>query len=161
MAQIKEILETERENKDKIYLYREGLFYKAYERSAYLWVHKVCGYEVKCRYVKVVNKHVASIGFPHSALKTKISGYKSVDFPQGVIVTAVGEVSSEDFDRWKRSLVDKETTERPDECREPEPAYRAAVNDYHEVIDELRRFPIETSSPIDCMMLVSRLKQML
>lgn len=35
MSTIKERVEREQSNIDKIYLYREGIFYRAYERSAY------------------------------------------------------------------------------------------------------------------------------
>lgn len=161
MAQIKEILETERDNRDKIYLYREGLFYKAYEHSAYLWVHKVCGYEVRCRYVKIVNQNVVSIGFPQNTLKSKVIGLKTEEFSQGVIIYVGGSITDCDFDKWKRELENKEqNVENALECQEPSTCY-GRENKYSEVIEELRRFPIETSSPIDCMMLVSRLKKML
>lgn len=161
MAQIKEILETERNNRDKIYLYREGLFYKAYEHSAYLWVHNVCEYEVRCRYVKIVNQNVISIGFPQNALKSKVIGLKTEEFPQGVIIHAGEDIPDCDFDKWKSELVNKaQNVDKTLECQEPSICY-GRENKYGDVIDELRRFPIETSSPIDCMMLVSRLKKML
>lgn len=162
MAQIKEIIENERDNRDKIYLYREGLFYKAYERSAYLWVHKVCGYAVKCRYVKSVKMPVVSIGFPQNALPAKIQGLTPTEFQGGVVIKPGGMVEDEDFDRWKQGCEPEPQSayvpSLPERvvCQEPTPHYG-----YNEVIEELRRFPIETSTPLDCVMFISRLKKMI
>ncbi len=58
MSTIKERIEQEQSNIDKIYLYKEGIFYKAYERSAYLWVNNICNYEIKKRYVKPYREYV-------------------------------------------------------------------------------------------------------
>ena len=47
MSNLQEILKTESENTDKIHFYREGVFYKAYEKSAYLFVTHVKPFMVK------------------------------------------------------------------------------------------------------------------
>lgn len=68
MSNLQEILSNESENTHSIYLYREGVFYKAYERSAYLFVKNVKPFMVKKRFVKSVNQEVVSIGFPTNSL---------------------------------------------------------------------------------------------
>lgn len=47
MSNLHEILQTESGNTDKIHFYREGVFYKAYERSAYAFVTRVKAFMVK------------------------------------------------------------------------------------------------------------------
>lgn len=72
MSTIKERVEREQSNIDKIYLYKEGIFYRAYERSAYLWINHICKYEIKKRYVKTVGKVIVYLGFPMSVLESKL-----------------------------------------------------------------------------------------
>lgn len=64
MSTIKERIEREQSNCDKIYLYKEGIFYRAYERSAYLWITNICNYEIKKRYVKTIDRDIVYLGFP-------------------------------------------------------------------------------------------------
>jgi hypothetical protein len=45
----REILERESQNVDRIYLYSEGLFLKAYDRSAYFVYVLVHPFKVSCR----------------------------------------------------------------------------------------------------------------
>lgn len=52
MSNLSEILRNESSNTGTIYFYREGVFYKAYERSAYLFVKYVKPFQVKKRMVK-------------------------------------------------------------------------------------------------------------
>lgn len=52
MTTIESILAKESDNRQQIYLYREGVFYKAYERSAYLFVTRVKPFRAKKKTVK-------------------------------------------------------------------------------------------------------------
>jgi hypothetical protein len=55
-------------NTDRIYLYKEGSFWKAYERSAYLFVQHIQAYQTRLRYYKNIDQEIISIGFPDIAL---------------------------------------------------------------------------------------------
>lgn len=68
MSNLKEILHKESENTHTLHFYREGVFFKAYEHSAYLFVKYVKPFMVKKRFVKSVNQEVVSIGFPTNSL---------------------------------------------------------------------------------------------
>lgn len=63
-----DILTLELANKGEIHLYKEGVFWKAYQQSAYLFHTRVCPYQVKTKYIKCIGKSVASSGFPDSSL---------------------------------------------------------------------------------------------
>lgn len=56
MSSLIDNLSQESKNTDRIYLYREGVFYKAYERSAYLFVKHIKPFMVKKRLVKSVKR---------------------------------------------------------------------------------------------------------
>lgn len=58
MSNLVEVLSKEQDNTHTIYFYREGVFYKAYEQSAYLFVHHVKPFQVKKRFVKSVKREV-------------------------------------------------------------------------------------------------------
>ena len=63
MPQISTILQNEQQNAgDRIRLYAEGIFYKAYERSAWVACRVLHPFMVKKRAVRKVGQEVVSIG---------------------------------------------------------------------------------------------------
>ena len=73
------ILFIEDGNVNHIHLYKEGSFWKAYDRSAYLLVKHIRAYQPWLRYYKNMNREVISIGFPRVALLRLIEGYRIVN----------------------------------------------------------------------------------
>lgn len=158
MSTIKEILEDEKTNTGLIRLYREGLFYKAYERSAYLWTQAVCRYEVKVRHVKAVGADVLSIGFPIAVLGRKLDGL-GYSMDGGIVTVDAGDRITFDesaYRQWR------------DECRSrvaetaaasPSAAVEQCACSRDTVIGRINGFPIESSSPIECMVFLSELKR--
>ena len=62
---VQEILKIEKDNRASIFLFKEGFFWRAYERSAFRFVKKnIQGYSVIKRYIKYVKQDVVFIGFP-------------------------------------------------------------------------------------------------
>lgn len=75
MPSINEILENESQNNGSfILLYPEGMFYKAYERSAWLACMYLGNLLVKKRYIKKVQQDVVSVGFPKSSIEKWAGG---------------------------------------------------------------------------------------
>ena len=68
---IKEIRDIESVNLDTIYLYREGLFWRAYEVSAFLFVTYIKEYRAIKKYYKVVQDDVIYVGFHHTNFDSK------------------------------------------------------------------------------------------
>lgn len=100
-----------------IYLHREGVFWKAYERSAYLFLQKTkMNYKVKCRKVKSLGTTICSVGFPDTVLHQLFSSAEltalSNDIeagkdPKTLCVDATGI-------RYKRSFCVAETSKTRD-----------------------------------------------
>lgn len=86
MSTIIQILSTESANTSNIYLYREGIFYKAYERSAYAFVTGVQKFMVKKKFVKCANQEVVSIGFPSDGLYKHFTKEQVIEKDNGVQV---------------------------------------------------------------------------
>ena len=77
MPSINEILENESQNNGSfILLYPEGMFYKAYKRSAWLACMYLGNLLVKKRYIKKVQQDVVSVGFPKSSIEKWAGGRK-------------------------------------------------------------------------------------
>jgi len=63
-----EILSLEETNWNTVYLYREGIFLKAYQHSACLMHLHIHEFKLSKRYIKSVNENVYSLGFPQSSV---------------------------------------------------------------------------------------------
>lgn len=70
----KEIYDIEQQNDGKVYLYPEGMFYKAYDRSAYLLCLLVRPFKVSVRPLKGIDGPLLSVGFPMMSLEKFSNG---------------------------------------------------------------------------------------
>lgn len=60
-----DFIRAEAENTDRIILYKEGLFWKAYERSAYILCMQVRPFKPTKKSLKSLDGgHIVSVGFP-------------------------------------------------------------------------------------------------
>ena len=56
-------------NPGQVYLYPEGVFYKAYQKSAWILCTKVHPFKVSSRPLKGLDGPLLSVGFPQSSLE--------------------------------------------------------------------------------------------
>lgn len=152
MSTIKERIEKEQSNTEKIYLYKEGIFYRAYERSAYLWMKHICNYEIKKRYVKTINRTIVYLGFPMSVLGDKI-GTHVYEVESDYVVVELGGTAkfcNATYIDWHKQyeIADEKTN-----------SATLKFSNERTLIDEIKKYPIETSSPIECMMFLLQLKK--
>ena len=162
MATIKEKLRLETEKSpNEIILHREGIFYIAYEHSAWLFVTLVQGFKVKKRFVKNVGAEVASIGFPMTSLKNLVGERACVeeDCVARVEIPASEMPATDGFETWKGSLplcvASNVATDDVQNVLQP------AGGKEQEIITRLRVFPIESRSPMECMLFLIELKGLL
>lgn len=152
MPAIKDIIEREKTNTGKIFLYKEGIFYKAYERSAYAWIRNVCEYEVKRRYVKTIGCEIVYIGFPTNIVSQRLSDYSySIEDNKVEINLEDFIVNEPEFELWKSGVSRKESRQLSE---------TDDVTGADRIMQEIMRFPIETSTPMECMMFLSELKKL-
>lgn len=176
MATLKEILSLESPASGGIRLWPEGIFYKAYDCSAYLFVHELRAYRPKRKFFKVVERHVVSIGFPMSALPAILRERhaEAADSDMGTKYIALGKpVEERPFREWAETIAPEEEAERtktrngaarivpaPCGCNgEEAPAHVSAAE--RRVLESLRAFSLENASPMQCMMLVAELRRRL
>jgi hypothetical protein len=176
MAAINTILEIERENTDKIHLFREGLFLKAYQRSALLFLRNIKDYKVLKMNFKAADSDVVSLGFPSSLLDTLVKPESVEQIGEGHLCISCEEpLNDKEYDAWfasipsapKKKPKKKDTPElfAPLPDAEPRMSVRifepptVSATAHEQIVREIRSFPLENSTPMECMMFVSRLKK--
>ena len=71
-----EICAIEESNPGQVFLYPEGSFYKAYQKSAWLLCTRVHSFKVSARALKGLEGPLLSVGFPQSSLDKFSAGLK-------------------------------------------------------------------------------------
>lgn len=161
---LKDKINAESMDEPVILLYREGLFWKAYEQSAMRFVKEIRNYKLQKKHVKALAQDVVSLGFPDSRLKDLLKGKDFNQVDEGCIsVKAQACGSREAFEAWKAEIVpvDAPASAGTAPAIQPVSAEQNPVGMNQaecEVIARLRAFSVETSSPLQCMMLISELQ---
>ena len=150
----KEIIALEASNTGCINLYKEGLFWRAYERSAYALCTRVHPFKAMKRQLKVLGgEPLVVAGFPTSSEERYLQGLSLSEKTENrITITLDTLIDLADFGKWKDGLPCKQAdATTTGHTREPPET----------VISMLRSFDVAGSTPLDCMMLVSRLQQMI
>lgn len=142
MPELQEIIQMEHaKESSEVLLFHEGLFLKAYEGSAQQLAARY-GFKVSVRHVKAVNQQVASVGFPFSSLGTYAP---QAEERGGHWLLLLPPVAAMPLDDWKRSIAGDSRPEQWDA----------------DVAAAVRRFPLESSTPLECMQFLARWKKKL
>ena len=78
MATILEKITQQVQNPSKVFLFKEGIFYKAYNQGAYLMRHK--NYKINVKKIKNIENNVLTIGFPIAVFEALKKDFAIQDF---------------------------------------------------------------------------------
>jgi hypothetical protein len=156
------IIQLEQENRRHIHLHKEGSFWKAYERSAYLFVECIKPYKTKLRYYRNINMKVISTGFPDVALAGLIDKRK-IDLQSETNISIDMEKNLDEaaFNEWKskavllNSLVEKEMQPK-ERKREKE----SNGNEDSHLRTVIRSFPTADRTPMECMQFLVEIQKL-
>lgn len=159
--QMKEILELERSSEGDIILHKEGIFWRAYQISAYLFATHIRELKVISKFIKVVKEEVAYLGFPHSILEEILreaaAGKWKVEQEERLIRIKTGvTVQKETWEAWL--LLHKGSTEAVAQVH-PDPDKPSSVHQLKKVIRKLRSYPILEKSPLETQQFVLELQK--
>lgn len=88
-----------------IVLYKEGMFWKAYDSSAYLFIKEIKEYLVLKKHIKSISDDVVFLGFPALALDKVLSGLKyNQDGDKLVVNLSSTSFFEKDFLEWKENV---------------------------------------------------------
>ena len=157
------IMTREDSNETHIVLYRQGLFIRAYERSAY-HLSSLCAFKVINKYVKYLKRDVVYSGFPESSLdRIKLTanseGWVMSTHSEGVCFSKAVpdlmpdlEAFSVQFEQWRQQyLVPLLPVDKGISARQAEKY----------VMKKLKNFPVERKTPFEALQLIMGVKKVL
>jgi hypothetical protein len=176
---------TEMGNVNHIHLYREGLFMKAYNVSAFLFQKHVKPFRPVKKFIKSAGGEIVLIGFPSKLLNEIFPDGKCEHRGEDYALMACdGEFNKREYDMWFDAV--KPTPPKPHALRRAT-AYRIAPSDSDATLANdcepcdvkvtlieknvppagvnaivagmVEAFSVENSTPLECMMFVSKLKR--
>ena len=146
-----------------INLYKEGVFWKAYEQSAYA-IQQIRSYQAVKQYIKLVRGEVVHIGFPDSVLKDILPAFALVGRTEKEIRLKTSRpIDLQAFEVWKEALPLKEANPPQSLLHNGgvtslsgrEGSKESELN----VLSKLRAFDLSNATPMQCMMFLSELKK--
>ncbi len=102
----RDFITAEASNSDRIILYREGLFWKAYERSAYALCSQIRPLKPTRKVLKVLGGgDLISVGFPTATESAVLGGLERLEVASDRLVVAAPQpIDDEAFGAWKASV---------------------------------------------------------
>lgn len=153
----KDIFELEHNNRDRIHLLKEGMFWKAYERSARLFAEEIKPFQINKKSSKTYGDLI-SLGFPLSALEKLMDGHRLLADEENLRTYAAHDALDEaEFARWRSEIplkvhpADTATPNVPAEIPSAESL----------VISALRKFNVMNKTPMECITFITELQEML
>lgn len=157
---VKEILQIESTNTSTINLFKEGIFWRAYNQSAMRLCNCLQTYKVNIKYIKKVEQDIYYCGFPVTysdkiIQKAKEKEYEVIRINEKQMEIKNVPIETIAYDEWKTNYKKKSRT------------LNEQLVEYHdkkgvaEALKQIREFPLESSSPMQTMLFVQRLKQMI
>ena len=152
----------EQNNINCCYLVKEGIFRRAYERSAMLFSFQIKAFKLIKRYIKCAGQDIVYLGFPDSALgeilnEAKGKGYNA-EFAIGrqnndiimhsgfVPKGSLREKPLVDFEQWKSDIpivaADKETSIR-----------------FELIIEKIKNYPVANKTPVESLEFLSNIQK--
>lgn len=170
MAKLSDILKVESQRAEDsevrvIHLFQEGTFWRAYEWSAWLCCHYLGNFKVTRRKQKDSESSITFIGFPLTSLEKYSKDFELSSFSdeKRIDVTLPVQIISESlcqerFENWKQS---QPVVESRNNRKEIVPGQPQSDIEESVIMERILSFPIESKSPLDCMLFLSDIKNKL
>lgn len=152
MASVKEILEKEDASLHTIVLHHEGIFYKAYNESCFLFHKFITPYQVNQKYCKKEHHMMYSLGFPQSSLadilekagQQEVQGYPDSINIDATQIDGFAQLSESDYAEWMSQCGSGIVT----------PTYYNAAS----LAERLLSLELQNATPMECMNLINQLQ---
>lgn len=159
MPSISEVIKFEKATPAGIIrLIKSGDFLRAYNRSAWLFLQFITQYKVTRKFVKQLNEDVYFIDFPAGKMHETLGDRKteSTELGYDVMLRDTEQPDEAEFPKWLSTIA-------------PEPASAADHNSLpmtgaeaeREVLRQLCEFRMEKATMVDCVVFLSKLREML
>lgn len=150
--------ESANSNSNEIHLYQEGMFWKAYEYSAYRFTFGICAFMVKKKFIRTLSRDMVSIGFPMDSLKKHSALFDLVsEGDKQCTIVPKNCTPPMPFEEWKASIPLWSNNSAPASV-ETAVQQQQPQSEAEKIVDEIRRYNLANVTPMECMMWLSQLK---
>jgi hypothetical protein len=145
-----------------IHTYKEGVFWIAYEQSAYyFWQQK--GYKPTKKFVKSLGREIVSVGFPQNAMDAFSNILIEEEEVNKKTFLLEEPIDIKAFERWKDDLP---LYQNDAGGKEKDRAYSISTMvvpspQENPIIRRLQEFPLAYKTPMECMIFLSEIKKQL
>ena len=171
MAKLSEVLDAEKyrsepDQQRQILLWPDGSFFRAYEWSAWLCVRYVKQFKPTRREIKSVGTDMIFVGFPKTSLErftteglmdvqTCDDGRCILTLREELVMPDNGSTLEQDYQNWRNTIsITPGKEKEKDSLRIP-----ANPVSLTGIMKRILEFPVESSTPIDCMQFIAELKR--
>lgn len=145
-----DILQREDPNTLHINLYKEGMFWKAYELSAYRFVFGIKQCKAIAHLFKDIDHNVVHIGVPEKTLSSNKDKFNVISKEEKICtIEPINFNPNQSFTEWKKSIEDQ---------MPKEPIIKDTIE---RVITTIRNYDLADKSPMECMLFLSNIKRRL
>jgi len=163
---LQEIVDLEAQNDGIIRLYFDGVFWKAYQQSAYLFARNVMAFKLTRKFVKLANMEVVSLRFPKQSLEKLFSKKQIVEVAVNQLSVFGYSSGLENYKQWLEATPLTRKKREPAKVTTQEKVSGEGTSlpfteKERYVIEQLCNFRIEKSTPMDCMTFIVSLQKIL
>jgi len=156
-----DIYKLELENPDCCYLLKDGIFWRAYERSAMQFCTTIKSYKVTKKHFKGIRATMVYIGFPNKHLSQIMEKCRELGLTSasdGEVIKISGFDTKPEIEEWKSQFEELQGS-----VAEEMPEYGAANKDSmtrnsSKIEEKIREFPLASKTPIECQQFLYELQ---
>ena len=157
----KEKLEIERNNDNFIKLYKEGIFWRAYNVSCMLFTQYFKNYKIIKKYIKYLNDTIYYCGFPETILATILDtftkqaiSYRYINEKEIIIENLT--IQKLNYDEWQNNIsIDNDTKKIFNDTKK----INFDIKD--DIISQIINYPIAESTPIEAFNFLYKIQKQL
>jgi hypothetical protein len=161
---IYDIYQLEIENQNCCYLIKDGIFWRAWERSAMQFCVNIKPYQVTKKRYKVINDFMVFIGFPDNYLNIIIQKCKELNLEavqNGNTIKIIGFKEKTGFDEWKNKIQETHSSVAEINQEYNLSNHEEKIRNVIPFEERVRQFPLAGKTPIECQQFLYELQNQL
>jgi hypothetical protein len=158
---VSDIQRLEHSNFNCCYLVKDGIFWRAWEKSAMLFVENIKTYQVTRKQYKGIKTTMVYIGFPDSNLNPIIEKCKSLDLlieRSDDLIKISGFGIQNGYEEWKTKIEGILPAVAENSTDYGLKEKNKKTHDFTSLEEKIRHFPIASKTPMDCQQFLYELQ---
>lgn len=156
MKTLREKITKQQQCPSKVFLFKEGIFYKVYNQGAYLLRYKK--YKLSVKKVKNSENKVVSIGFPSVVYEALKKDFAIQDFESYSCFDSNIVFNEVEFQNWYNDTVRIEQIETKSVNQQNKGFDTSSSN---EIIQQIKNYPLANKTPMEVFVWVASLQSKL